>query len=147
LLVFAHFADEGLVFGAFVGRSPQNHFGENGGEVETFGGEQVDLFAAIGGMGTRGDDAVGFEAAKAVGEDVGGGAFVGVEEFLKGAGTAEHHVSDDEQGPAIAEHFDRGVQRTPRAAFRGRVRFGHVEKVSRFHLQYASEVGRIEIGK
>jgi hypothetical protein len=142
-LVFAHFVDEGLIIGALVSRGPQNHFGENWGEVKSFGGEEVDEFAAIGRIGTGSDDAVGFEATKTVGKDISGGALVGVKEFLKRARAAEHHVSDDEQRPAIAEHFDRGVQRTPGAAFGGRIGFGHVEKLADFTCNTQVMCGRL----
>jgi hypothetical protein len=144
LFVFAHFVDERLIAGAFVSGGPQNHFGENGGEVESLRREQVDEFAAIGGVRTRGDNAIGFETAEAVGEDVRSGALVGVEEFLKVAGAAEHHVADDEQRPAIAEHFDRGVEGTPGAAFGARIGFGHVDKIAVFTCNTQVSYGKLE---
>ena len=125
LLIFLHFVDESLVLRALVGSGPEDHFGEDRGEVEALGSKEVEKFAAIGGIGASGDDAVGFEATETVGEDVGGGMLVGVEEFLEGTGAEEHHVADDEQGPAIAEHFDGGVQRTPGAPFRDRLGSEH----------------------
>lgn len=49
-LFFAAFqlADERLVAGFFVACSPENHFGEDGREVDSFRGESVNLLAPVG---------------------------------------------------------------------------------------------------
>lgn len=145
LLVFAHFVDERLIVRALVCRGPQHHFGENGAEVEPFGSEEVDELAAISAVRARGDNAVGFEAAKTIRKDVCGRPFVGVEEFLKGARAAQHHVSNYQQRPAIAEHFNRGVQGTPRTAFGGRVGFWHVDKLAVLTCNTQVSWGKLEI--
>ena len=141
-LVFLHFVDEGLIFGAFVSAGPENHFGEHGSKVESFGSEEIDELAAVGGIGAGGDDAVTFEATQAVRENVGSGALVGVKKFFESAGAEQHHVANDEERPAIAEHFDGSVKGTPGAAFGKRLPSGHKGRVAYFHLQYASKLGQ-----
>src|SRR5258707_14966993 len=63
-----------------------------------------------------GDDAMSGQSLQAVGEDIGGDAFVGREEFLEGTETAQHHVAENQKGPSVAEHFDGGVEGAPGAA-------------------------------
>src|SRR5262249_35198216 len=107
--VFLDKADQGLVASVFVGGSPKDHFGEHGSKVQGFPGEVVLKFAAIERIEVRGNDAVAFQPAEAVGEDVGSDVLVGRKELLETAVTAHHHVADDEQGPAISQHFDGSV--------------------------------------
>ncbi len=140
-LVAAHELDEGLVAGILMGGGPENHFGQHRREVHSLLCEEIVELAAIGRVGPRGNYAVGFELAEPVGEDIGGNAFVGAEEFLVGAETAEHHVADDEERPAIAEDFDGGVERAPGPAF-GTGLFGrHEKKINSFCLHFASYLG------
>ena len=142
-LVFLHFVDEGLIFGAFVSGGPENHFGEDGSEVESFGSEEIDELAAVGGIGAGGDDAVTFEATQAVRENVGGGALVGVKKFFESAGAEQHHVANDEQRPAIAEHFDGSVKGTPGAAFGNRLPSGHKGRIAYFTCNTQVSWGRL----
>lgn len=129
VFVAPHFADQGLIAGFFVAGCPEDHFGENGGKVNAFWRKRVNHFSAVEGISLRADDSILLEAAEAVCQDVGGDFFVGVKEFVKGLVTAEHHVADDEEGPAVAEHFDGGVQRAAGAAlgvgfhFRHKIRY------------------------
>jgi hypothetical protein len=109
-LVPLHEADEGAVFGLFVAAGPEDHFGKNGREVDAFRGEPVNQLAAIGGVGSRGDDAISFEPPEAVGQNIRCDTFVGGQEFLEGAAAKQHHVANNEQRPAIAEHLDGGIQ-------------------------------------
>jgi len=117
--IFLDKPDEGLIAGVFVCCCPENHFGEDGRQVHALGGQKIKQFAAVGRIRLGGDDAVVFQAAEAVGEDIGGDAFVGRKKFLERSVTANHHVADDEQGPAISQHFDGSIQRTTGAAVRG----------------------------
>jgi hypothetical protein len=130
VFVAPHLADQRLVAGFFVARGPEDHFGEDGREINAFGSERVNHSSAIRGIGFRGDDSVFFEAAEAVGQDVGGDFFIGVEEFVEGLVAAKHHVADGEEGPAVAEHFDGCVQRAAGAALRGSLGFGHEARVT-----------------
>ena len=107
--VFPDEADQRLIAGVFMSGCPKNHFGEDGSQVHAFGGEKVVKFAAVGGVSLGADNAVAFQPAEAVGQDVGGDVLVGGEELLESAVTANHHVADDEQGPAISQHFDGSV--------------------------------------
>lgn len=113
LLVLANEFDQSGVASIFVSRSPKNHFSQNGSEVHAFFGEDVNQFAAVGGVVSDVDDAVAFEFTQAVGKDVGGDFFVGREEFFKGAEAAQHHVANDEKRPAVTQHFDGSVERAP----------------------------------
>jgi len=70
-----------------------------------FGGEGVGGAAGVGGGGDGGDQAVGFEAGEAVGEDVGGDAFGGLGEVVE-AGFAGEEVADEEEGPFVAEQVE-----------------------------------------
>jgi len=65
-----------------------------------------------------GDDPVGDKSLEAIGKDVGGDAFVGGQEFLEGAEAAQHHVAEDQEGPAVAKHFDGGVRGHPERRLR-----------------------------
>jgi hypothetical protein len=95
---------------------PEDHFGEDGSEIEALGRQNVDQLAAIGRIFLGSDDAVSNQFFQAVREDVGGDSFVGSEEFLEGAEAAQHHVAKDQEGPAVAEHFDGGVEGASGAA-------------------------------
>ena len=88
-----HLADQGLIFGFFVLGGPENHFGEDGSEIEALGGQNVDQFSAVGWIFLGSDDAMGDQSLETIGENVGGDTFVGGEEFLEGAETPQHHVA------------------------------------------------------
>ncbi len=94
--VFLDFADERLVFYFFVGGGPENHFGEDRGQVQSFGGEAVDYFAAVGGVRLAGDNCVGFEFGEAVGQDIGGNSFVGIQKLLVAVKSPQHHVANNQ---------------------------------------------------
>jgi hypothetical protein len=128
--VAPHFVDQRLVAGFFVAGGPEDHFGEDGCEIDSTGCERVNHFSAVRGIRLRGDDSVFFETAKAISQDVGSDFFVGVKKFLEGVIAAEHHVANDKEGPAVAEHFDGGVQRAAGAALWGGLGFGHTDTVA-----------------
>ena len=116
LLVPLHLPDKRLVFGFFVPGGPENHFREHGSEIDAFCGERVDQLPPVGRIGLRGDDSVCFQPAQAIRQYVCGDAFVRFQEFLVAAESPQHHVAEDEQRPAIAQHLHGGVQGTPGAA-------------------------------
>ena len=130
-----------MIAGIFVSGGPKDHLRENRSEVHTFGGEEIVQFTAIGGIGSRGDYAVGLQAAQTVGENVTGDALAGGKEFLEGAVATDHDVADDEQGPAVAEHFDGGVERTPGAAVGGGLFPCHLGRVQ-FSLAFCKRGGQ-----
>jgi hypothetical protein len=143
LLVGAHEADQGLIAGVLMARSPQDHFGQDRSEVNAFGRKRVDALAPIGGIFSGGDEAVVFEAPQTLGENIGGDFFFGLQKFVEASVTAQHHVAQDEQRPAVAEHFDGGVERTARPALGSGPLFRHSITVAYCHLQGASKVGRL----
>ncbi len=63
LFIFFHFVDESLDASAFVRACPEDHLGEDGREGESFGGEEVDEFAAVGGVLLGADNTVRFQSA------------------------------------------------------------------------------------
>lgn len=132
VLVGAHLADEGLVAGFFMARGPENHFSEHRCEVNSFGRQGIQHLSTVLGILPGIDDFVGFETAQAVGQDVGGDFFVGVQKFAKGFVAAEHHVAQDQQRPTVSEHFDGGVERTTRAAPGKRLLFRHEGRLAFF---------------
>ena len=79
----AHLADQRLVAGFFVARGPKDHFREDGGEVNSFWRKGIEHFSAVLGVFSGPDDSVGFEAAEAVGQNVAGDFFVGMQKFVK----------------------------------------------------------------
>jgi hypothetical protein len=110
--------DSGRCIRLLVAGAPDEHFKNNGSERDSLRGQAVVSAAAISGSGFAGDDAGGFELLQTVGKYVGGDAFAGALEFAKGLVAADHHVSNEEQGPAVAEDIERDAYRASRAAFR-----------------------------
>ena len=142
----AHQADEGLVAGVFVTGGPKNHFGEHGSEVNALGRKRIDALAPIRGISLRGNYSVLLEAAQAVGQDIGGNPFIGSQELVESFVAAQHHVTKNKEGPAIAEHLDGGVQRTSRPTLGSGPLFRHFITVAHFHLHGASKVGTLSGG-
>ena len=105
-----------MIAGFFVFGGPEDHFGEDGSEIEALRRQKIDQLAAIRWIFSGCDDAMGDESLEAIGKDVGGDAFVGGKEFLEGAEAAQHHVAEDQEGPAVAEHFYGGVEGASGAA-------------------------------
>jgi len=93
LFALLHLADQSLIAGFFMFGGPEDHFGQDGSEIEALGGQNVNQLSAVGGIFFRGDDAVSEQSFQAIGEDVGGDSFVRGEEFLEGAETSQHHVA------------------------------------------------------
>jgi hypothetical protein len=141
--VGAHLADQGFVLGFFVARGPEDHLGKNRGEVYSFWRQGVEKFTAVGGILFGRDNAKVFEAAKAFGKNIGRDFLFGLKKLVESAVTAEHHVAQDEQRPAVAEHFDRGIQRTAGTPPHLSPFFRHFVTVAQCRLQDASEMGRL----
>ena len=64
-----------------------------------------------------------------MGQDIGGDVFVGIKKLRVAAKAAQHHVANDQQGPAIAEDFDGSVQGTPGAELGARMTSVHGESI------------------
>lgn len=104
-----HEADERLVASVFVAGGPENHFGQNRSQVDALGGQLVDQLAAISRITLGSQDSVVFKPAQTIGEDIGGNLFFRSQKLVEGLVAAQHHVAEDEERPAIAEHLDGGV--------------------------------------
>jgi hypothetical protein len=117
--------DKCLVAGVFMARGPQDHFRQHWRQVNPFRRQGVYHFSAIGGISFRLDNFVGFQPAQPVGQNIGGDFFFGVQKFVKRLISAEHHVSQDQERPPIAQHFHRSVQRASGTALGRRFLFLH----------------------
>src|SRR3546814_21193017 len=88
-------------------------------EVYTYG-HTLSLHDAlpISGIVGAGEEAVPREPFQTVGEDVGGDTFLGsIQQLAEMAAVAEHHVAENDEAPAIAEHFQGKIDRTSRPHF------------------------------
>jgi hypothetical protein len=128
-----------LIAGFLMRGGPENHLGENRSEINSLSGEPVIYFASVGGIRFGGDDPGGNQLAEAVGEDIGGDALVANHELFVAAKATEHHVADDEQRPAVAQHFDRSVQRATRPTLGGCYVSWHFSIID-YYLQFASKI-------
>jgi hypothetical protein len=77
----------------------------------------IDQLSAVGWIEICGDDPMSLQLQKTIGQDVRGDFFVGLEKFSVSPKAPHHHVSYDQQRPAISEHFNGSIQRAARAAF------------------------------
>src|SRR5437899_6036104 len=76
---------------------------------------------------------------QAICQYIGRDSFVGFEKFLVGPGPAHHHVADDQQRPAIAQHLHRSIQWTSRPA-PGFALLQHISTVAYIHLLFTSKM-------
>jgi hypothetical protein len=129
-LAGSHLPDQGLVAGLFMARRPQHHFCKYRRQVNPFGRQLVNYLPPVGGISMCLDNAVGFQPAETVGQNICGDFFVGVQKFVKGLISAKHHVAQDQERPPVAQHFHRGVQRTSRTALGRRLLFLHGVRVA-----------------
>ncbi len=84
LLVRSQFVDERLIAGLFVPGGPEHHFGQDRGEIDTFRCERVGELPSIRCIRLRGDDAMRFQLAQPIGQDVRRDALVRFQEFFVG---------------------------------------------------------------
>lgn len=117
LLVLSHPLDKRLIFGFLVGGCPKDHFGENRGEIDSLRRELVNQLTPIGWVAFGNDDSMSLQLPQAICQDIRRDSFVGAQEFFEGPGAQEHHVADDQERPAIAQHLDGSIQGAARAAF------------------------------
>lgn len=142
LFAGAHEPHESLITGVLVARGPKDHFRKHGSKIDAFGGEGVNQFSAVSRIALSGEDPVFFQFAQAIRQDIGRDILFGGQELVEGVVAAEHHVAQDEERPAVAEHFDGSVQRTCGTPLRGPV-FRHFVTVTDFHLHGASKIARL----
>ena len=127
-----HLPHEWLVAGFFMSCRPHHHFGKNRREVDSFCGERINHFSAVGSVSFRGDNSVGFQTAQAVRQNIAGDFFIGLQEFVKAAVSANHHVSQDQERPAISQHLDGSIERAARPPLGRRLLFRHRGMVALF---------------
>src|SRR5258708_37903198 len=81
-----------------------------------------------------------YQLAQTIGQNVRGDFFVGTQELFIRAESAQHHVADNQQRPAIAQDLHRSIQRTPRPPLAVPLLPWHVPTLTYFHLHFASKV-------
>jgi hypothetical protein len=84
-----------------------------------------------------------FQPVQAVGQNVRGDAFFGLQELLVGSESTQQHVADDQQGPTIAQHLDRGVQWAGRPPLCNDPTSRHAFETSAFHLHFTSDMNKL----
>jgi hypothetical protein len=131
-LAGAHLPDQRLVTGFFMARGPQDHFREHRREIDALGRQGVNHFSAIVRIWSRFDNVVGFQRAKAIRQYICGDFFIGVQKLVKRLVPAQHHVSQDQQGPAVSQHLHGSVERAARPALWRWHFFGHVFTLTHF---------------
>src|SRR5258708_15724238 len=113
LLVLFHLPDKRLIFRLFVPGSPEDYFREDRRKIDSFLCEQVKQSSSIRRVSFRGDDSIGLQLPQAIRQYVCGDSFKGLQEFLVGPESPQHHVADNQQRPPIAQRLHRCIQRTP----------------------------------
>lgn len=146
LFAGAHQANQCLIVGILMTRGPKNHFRQNRREINAFGREGVNQLSAVGRIAASGDDSVLFQAPQAIRQYIGRDFFVRRQKLVEGLIAAEHHVAQDEQRPAVAEHFNRGIERASGTTLRPGPLFRHFITVTHFHLHGASKIARLFAG-
>jgi hypothetical protein len=132
LLAVLHLADERLIFGFFVRGGPEDHFREDGSKIDSLGSEHVNQFSAVRRVLFRGDNSIRLQLPQAIRQYVGRDSFVGLQEFLVAAESPEHHVTQNQQRPAVAQHLHGSIQWTPRPALRTRLLLWHIQMLADF---------------
>nr|CAI0340684.1 hypothetical protein SHINE37_44552 [Rhizobiaceae bacterium] len=91
---------------------PGPHHGEDRHQCDAHFGEAVERLLLVARIVRLADKTLVDEAAQPVRQDVGGDAFLRFrQEFAEMAAIAEHHVAQHDQAPAVAEDFERQVDR------------------------------------
>ena len=85
---------------------PKEYFKQDWRKRNPFGGEPIVDAACIFGSTFSNEDAGLVEMAQAIGEDICGYVFAGALKVAESAQSAHHHISNDEQGPAVAEEVE-----------------------------------------
>jgi hypothetical protein len=116
VLVRSHELDERLIARIFVRGRPQDHFREHRRQVNPFGCQLVNQLPSVPRVRCSGDDPIRSQPAQAICQDVRRDPLVALHKLLVRSEPSEHHVADDQQRPAIAQHLHRSVQWTLRPA-------------------------------
>src|SRR3989442_1759087 len=91
--------------GSLVPRSPDEQLQQKRRKVNTFFGQPVVYSAGILLLGFRNQNSRRLELLQPVRQNVCGDAFTRLLEILKRAKSADHHIADDQQRPAIPENL------------------------------------------
>jgi hypothetical protein len=95
--------------------SPRSHLREQRNQLNCWLGKAVDCFLLMRRIIALRKQAIFHQPFQAIGQDVGGDPFVGKSQELSiVAPVSEHHIADDDQAPAVAQHLEREVDRAAR---------------------------------
>jgi len=89
-------------------------------EDDAFFREAVDDLLFVPRVVGSGNDPLSEQHFQAIGEDVGRDALLGLEHFTEVSFTAKDHVAEDQEGPTVAEDFEREIDWAKGSMF-----FGH----------------------
>ena len=93
---------------------PQNHFGQNRGQINSLLRQPVDRFPSVPRIRRGCDYPVLLQPSQPVRQDIGSDSLVRFHELLEGGKPTHHHVPHDQQRPPVSQHLNRHIQRTPR---------------------------------
>jgi hypothetical protein len=111
-LIRLHLLYQRLIAGVFMGVCPEHHLRKNWRQIDSLRREQVCDFACVFWIRFRHDYPVGLQFLQAIRQDIGCDALVTIEEFFVSVRAPQHHVANDQQRPAVAQHLDRSIQWT-----------------------------------
>jgi len=111
-LVLSHLPDKRLIGRIFVCGCPEHHFREDWREIDSLRGERVNKLAAIRGVALGGDDSMSDQLLQPVRQNIRRDFLVGAQKFFIGSKSPQHHVANNQQGPAIAQYLHGSIQGT-----------------------------------
>jgi hypothetical protein len=103
--VLAHQVDERLIVSFFVCSGPEHHLGQNRCEINSFSCEPINQFSSVFWIMLRPNHSVPFQIPQSIRQNISCNFLVGTKELLVALKTAQHHVPNNQNGPAIAKNF------------------------------------------
>ena len=100
--------------------APGTDMHEDRQEGDAFFREAVDHLLFVPRVAGPGNDPLSEQHFQAICEDVGRDALLGLEHLTEVPFTAKDHVAEDQEGPTVAEDFEREIDRAKGSRF-----FGH----------------------
>ena len=90
----------------FMPRSPNQQLQKHRRQINPFLSEPVVYSASIRFFHLRGNDPGLLEPPQTLRQDVGGDFLAAFPEFLECLASAHHQIADDQQRPAVSQHFE-----------------------------------------
>lgn len=116
--VFRHFRDESARrSGLLVPRPPNQHFQEDGGQVDPFFGQTVIHSSPIRFFRLRRDESRRLQLLQTVCQDVGGNPFPRFLKLLKCPKSTNHQIPNNQQRPPVSKQLESDAHRAAGPAF------------------------------